>query len=283
MSLADLLGKNPDKYTEVYDEFLYEFETKGLQWAWMMRPEFFNVPEEKRMFAFGFSLPILTYTRINLSKSKEEINLMLEDLKTKYATLPEFQGRPLPSYPTSRDLLDQFFLVFLDDEIEFKINYHQYTLVHQQGLIKDLVFDLHEIVKNQKVRIGAGDMVTVTIKLLKKGLQRREDEANSYFEEGDLYVEEVLTKLLEKNWVSLTQEQQQERLSLFKNSNPTIDNIPYEDVVEKEEFINLLTNQEFSAEQINKLMKPNMRIINLIKMKNWLSRPFGGGTEIDYR
>src|SRR5690606_36352583 len=113
-----------DRISEVYEDFLYEFEGKGIQWALMIRKEFFHVPPEKSQLPFIVSLPLLTYTRINLSLNDDEINQQLEELKKKYETLPEFQGRELPKFPTMRDYLDQFFSVYGDDEVEFTIKYY---------------------------------------------------------------------------------------------------------------------------------------------------------------
>lgn len=282
--LGNLLGKYNDKVSEVYEDFIYEFETKGLQWAWMMRPEFFSVPADKTIFPFVFSLPLLTYTRINLSKSKDEINKTIEELKQKYATLPELQGREIPEIPCARDLLDQYFLVYQDDEIEFKISYQHHVLVHCSGYIKDIKFDL-KLLTQAKVRIMAGDLMTVTIKLIKKGQQRLDDEAKSYINEAEAFVEEKLNDLLVIKLNALPEEVKNMRMQLLKINSleeAHVDLLPSDEIVVLEEMVNALGNPECTNEQV--LAQVNcMRMVNLEKMKDWINRPYGGGTETDYR
>lgn len=282
--LGNLLGKYSDKVSEVYEDFVYEFETKGLQWAWMMRPEFSMVPEDKRVFPFVFSLPLLTYTRINLSKSKEELDKTIAELKLKYETLPELQGRDLPEMPSIRDLLDQYFLIYQDDEIEFKISYLNYTLVHCSGLIKDIKFDMHDLTK-AKVRIMPGELMTVTIKLINKGEQRYDDEERAFINEGDNFADAKLNELLQAKLYALPldiQEKRKELLNVTDLSTATIENLPSTEVVVLEEMINAIGNELISNEHV--LAQVNcLRMVNLDKMKDWLTRPYAGGTETDYR
>lgn len=282
--LTNLLGVYTDKVSQVYDDFIYEFEGKGIQWAWMMRPEFLGVPEDKRVFPFAFAIPHLTHTRVNLIKSDAEIAQMMAELKQKYETMPEFQGRELPTMPSMRDVMDQYFMVFIDDEVEFKISYHHYTLVHQTGKLGELKFDLYDLTR-AKVRIMPGDLMTVTIKLITKGQQRRQYEANSYIEEADTFAEEKLQPLLLKKLAELSPEKKQERMNLFpdtKIEDVKISQLPTDDVVVLEEMIHALGNEDLTNEQV--LSQVNcMRVVSLEKMKDWLNRPFGGGTEEDFR
>lgn len=282
--LGNLLGKYSDKVSEVYEDFIYEFETKGLQWAWMMRPEFSMVPEDKRVFPFVFSLPLLTYTRINLSKSKEELDKTIAELKLKYETLPELQGRDLPEMPSIRDLLDQYFLIYQDDEIEFKISYLNYTLVHCSGLIKDIKFDMHDLTK-AKVRIMPGELMTVTIKLINKGEQRYDDEERAFINEGDNFADAKLNELLQAKLYALPLDMQEKRKELLKVtdlSSATIKNLPSTEVVVLEEMINAIGNELISNEHVLSQVDC-LRMVNLDKMKDWLTRPYAGGTETDYR
>lgn len=288
--LDTLLNSYSDKITDVYEEFIYEFETKGLQWAWMLRKEFFHIPADKKILPFFVSLPLLTYTRINLSKSNDEIQEHLAELKKKYETLPEFQGRELPEVPTIRHYLDQHFMVYPDDKIEFKISYYHHTLVHQTGLIKDLKFDMDDITK-AKVKMTPGEMLTVTIKLVEKGQQRLEEEYKAFINEADTYLaEKISTESVTEKIKTLPEEIQKERMKLFGYKGDEelsqvqwdVKKLPATDIVVVEEMVNAMIRPELTNEQV--LAQENcMRIVNLNKMVDWLSRPYGGGTETDYR
>lgn len=272
MNLDDLFGKYTDKITEVYEDFMYEFESKGLQWGLMMRPEFFAVPADKSVVPFVLSLPLLTYSRINLALTKEEVSKSLAELKKKYETLPEFQGRELPKVPTIRDVLDQYFLVYPDDEVDFKITYFHKTLVHLQGKISDIKFNIKDLTHNKSIRVGIGDLMTVSITLLKKGEQRTDDEKTAYIGEGDLYVDNVLTARLQEKLSSLPEEVKTKRLELFSDmENPSLSDLPSTEVVVLDEMITALANPDYTNEQV--LAQTNcMRGVNLDKMTDWLKR-----------
>jgi hypothetical protein len=280
-----------DRISEVYEDFIYEFETKGLQWAWMVRKEFFQIPEDKKILPFFISLPLLTYTRIQMAKSKNEIEQELAELKKKYETLPEFQGREMPQVPTIRDVMDQYFMVYPDDEIEFKISYYHHTLVQQQGLIKDLKFNIDDVVKNKKVRVSTGDLLTVTIKLINKGNQRFEEEYKAFLNEPETFVDEKINIVANQEKIkSLPIEVLEERKILFGYDKNTkieevewdIKKLPAQDVVVLEEMVNALLKPHLTNEQIL-AQSQCLRMVNLDKMVDWLNRSYGGGTEEDYR
>lgn len=289
-NLQDLLGYS-DRISEVYEDFLLDYETKGLQWAWMIRKEFFHIPEDKKNLPMVISLPLLTYTRINIMLSREEIEKQIEELKKKYATLPEFQGRELPTIPTIRDYLDQFFSVYGDDEIEFKISYYHHTLVKITGKVNEIKFNMDDVVKNPKVRVVATDMVAVTIKLLKKGEQRLEEEYKAFINEANEYVKEKLSsEVIKEKFKNLPLEVLNQRKELFK-IDPNLpedqvvwdaDKLNISEIVALEETINAAANPELTNEQV-KAQDNCMRLVNLTKMVDWLTRPYAGGTEEDYR
>lgn len=289
-NLQDLLGYS-DRISEVYEDFLLDFETKGLQWAWMIRKEFFMIPEDKKILPMVISLPLLTYTRINIMMSKEEIEKQIDELKKKYATLPEFQGRDLPSIPTIRDYLDQFFSVFGDDEVEFKISYYHHTLVCLTGKVNEIKFNMDDVVNNSKVKVVASDMVAVTVKLLNKGSQRLEEEYKAFIGEANEFVKEKLSPEVVKNkFKDLPAEILNQRKELFKIDSKIpedqvfwdVDQLNISEIVALEETINAAANPELTNNQV--LAQVNcMRLVNLTKMVDWLTRPYAGGTEQDYR
>lgn len=281
-----------DRVSEVYEDFIYEYEGRGLQWAWMIRKEFFHVPPEKQQLPFVVSLPLLTYTRINLSLSEEEINAQIVELKKKYETLPEFQGRELPTRPTIRDYLDQFFTVYGDDEIEFTIKYYHHTLVKVQGLIKDIRFNIQDIVANPKVRITPGEMVSVVIRLVNKGEQRELEEYKAFINEPEVFVQEKLTaEVIAQKFKYLSPAKLQERKELFGYDKNTpqeevvwdVAKLQLGEVVGLEEVLNAAAQEKFSNVEVLKQATDAYRLINLQKMVEWLTRPYAGGTEKDYR
>lgn len=289
-NLQELLGYS-DRISEVYEDFLLDYETKGLQWAWMIRKEFFMIPADKKILPMLISLPLLTYTRINIMLSKAEVEKQIEELKKKYATLPEFQGRELPTLPTIRDYLDQFFSVYGDDEIEFKISYYHHTLVHVTGKVNEIKFNIDDVVNNPKVRVVASDMVSVTIKLLNKGEQRLEEEYKAFIGEANEFVKEKLNPEVVKNkFKDLPSEILNQRKELFKIDPATpedqvvwdVEKLNISEIVALEETVNAAANPELTNDQV-KAQVNCMRLINLVKMVDWLTRPYAGGTEQDYR
>ena len=267
--LEDLFGKYSDKVSETYNEFMDAYLNQGLTWAWMMRKEFFSYDKTKDL-PFVFCLPLLTHSRIQLARSEEEINQELKELKKKYQSIPELQGRQIPEVPTIRDLLDQYFLIYQDDEIEWTIKFSYKTLIHKKGLIKDLVVNMNELL-NSKVYIQAGDMVNVNIKLIKKGNQRTSEEKKAFIDESDAFVENVLIP----KFKSINLENRKE---LFNKplDKVALDDLETREVVALEDMIYALSQNEWENEKVISQRK-SLRLLSLDKMQDWIVRPNAGG------
>lgn len=266
--LEDLFGKYSDKVSETYNEFLEAYQSSGLTWAWMMRREFFGIEKTKEI-PFVFCLPLLTHSRVQLARSEDEINKDLAELKKKYQSIPELQGRPIPEVPTIRDLLDQYFLIYQDDEIEWTIKYSYKTLIHKKGLIKDLFFNMNELLN--QIQVNQGDMVNVNIKLINKGNQRKDEEKKSFIDDSDYFVKTVLEPKFKKLDLS-------KRLEIFNKPIESIelDDLKTKEVVAIEDMIYALGQDEWDNEKILAQRK-SMRLLSLDKMQDWIVRPNAGG------
>lgn len=300
MDLESLFGKYSDTISDVYEDLLHEYQTKGLKWGLMLTPQFFTISStidlinkdeklkneifekmklqkedcsvEKVLgeLPFLMSLPT-THSRIKLGYTKEQFEEAISKLKEEFAKVPELQGRKNPEMVGIREVLDQYFYVYHDDLVEFSISYGHKTIVKKQGHLGKLTFQIKDLTNNPQLRLKQGDMVTVKIVLLEKGEQRIEEEKKAFIGDADLYFDGVLSALFSVQYELMNQELKDKRLELIKSNDLSQNNFNNTDVVVIEEMVNALQNSDLTNEQVLAQVKC-MRMIGLQKMTEWLNR-----------
>lgn len=300
MDLESLFGKYTDTISDVYEDLMHEYQTKGLKWGLMLTPQFFTMSStidlinkdeklkneifekmklqkedcsiEKVLgeLPFLMSLPT-THSRIKLGYTKEQFEEAISKLKEEFAKVPELQGRKHPEMVGIREVLDQYFYVYHDDLVEFSISYGHKTIVKKQGHLGKLTFQIKDLTNNPQLRLKQGDMVTVKIVLLEKGEQRIEEEKKAFIGEADFYFDGVLSALFSVQYELMNQELKEKRFELIGSNDLSQNNFNNTDVVVIEEMVNALQNSDLTNEQVLAQAKC-MRMIGLQKMREWLNR-----------